>query len=382
MNKKYGLSDLSGMLKPLAMFFVLLVIWVIFHIVTDGTFLSVRNISNLFRQMAVVGVLSIGMTICLIGGNFDLSVASIAGFTGAVSAVLVVKFSVNPLLAILAAVAAGTLIGFWNGMWIAYAHVPAFIVTLGSQLIFKGCLLLICNGQSIAVRDELFLVLGQGYMPIAFGTIVCVVGVAVWILLDVRRVKQQKKLQITEGIKQIDIAGWIAAAVLVGIFITAMNAYKGIPIPVFVLLILVVLFSLLLGKTRFGRYVYAIGGNARSARLSGINGAKVTLMIFSLVGTLSGIAGILTTTRLAAATQNAALGMELDAIAASVIGGVSLAGGSGKIANSILGALVMASLTNGMSLLDINSDIQFIVRGLILIVAVWFDVRMRKDSGR
>ena len=160
MNKKNGLSDLSVILKPLAMFLVLLVIWVIFHIVTDGTFLSVRNISNLFRQMAVVGVLSIGMTICLIGGNFDLSVASITGFTGAVCAVLVAKFSVNPLLAIGAAVLTGALIGFWNGVWIAYAGVPAFIVTLGSQLIFKGCLLLICNGQSIAVRDELFLTLG------------------------------------------------------------------------------------------------------------------------------------------------------------------------------------------------------------------------------
>ena len=381
MNKKNGLSDLSVILKPLAMFLVLLVIWVIFHIVTDGTFLSVRNISNLFRQMAVVGVLSIGMTICLIGGNFDLSVASIAGFTGAVCAVLVAKFSVNPLLAIGAAVLTGALIGFWNGVWIAYAGVPAFIVTLGSQLIFKGCLLLICNGQSIAVRDELFLTLGQGYMPILLGTVVCVAGAGIYIVLDIRRMKQQKKLHVIESIGGTDIARWAMTAVIVGVFIMAMNCYKGIPIPVFVLLLLVVGFSFLLGKTKFGRHVYAIGGNARSARLSGINGARVTLMIFSLVGMLSGIAGVLTTTRLAAATQNAALGMELDAIAASVIGGVSLAGGSGKIANSILGALVMASLTNGMSLLDINSDIQFIVRGLILIIAVWVDVRMRKDNG-
>lgn len=381
MKKKNGLSDLSVILKPLAMFLVLLVIWVIFHIVTDGTFLSVRNISNLFRQMAVVGVLSIGMTICLIGGNFDLSVASIAGFTGAVCAVLVARFSVHPLLAIGTAVLAGTLIGFWNGIWIAYAGVPAFIVTLGSQLIFKGCLLLICNGQSIAVRDDMFLALGQGYMPIPFGTAVCMAGLAVYVILDIRRMKLQQRLHVIDSIGGADMARWVMAAVLVSVFIVAMNRYKGIPIPVFVLLLLVVAFSLLLGKTKFGRHVYAVGGNARSARLSGINGARVTLAIFSLVGTLSGIAGVLTTTRLAAATQNAALGMELDAIAASVIGGVSLSGGSGKIANSILGALVMASLTNGMSLLDINSDIQFIVRGLILIIAVWFDVRMRKDNG-
>lgn len=382
MNRKHALSGISSTLKPLAMFLVLLVIWVIFHIVTDGTFLSVRNISNLFRQTAVVGVLSIGMTICLIGGNFDLSVASIAGFTGAVSAVLVARYSMNPVLAIIMAVAAGALIGFWNGMWIAYAHVPAFIVTLGSQLIFKGCLLLICNGQSIAVRDDLFLTLGQGYVPMMFGTVMCLFGAVLYLFLDMHRVRRQKELQVLGAAGKGSIARWTGVAAVVGVFVVIMNAYRGIPIPVFVLLFLVITFSLLLGKTKFGRHVYAIGGNAKSARLSGINGAKVTLVVFSLVGTLSGIAGILTTTRLAAATQNAALGMELDAIAASVIGGVSLAGGSGKIANSILGALVMASLTNGMSLLDINSDIQFIVRGLILIIAVWVDVRMRKDSGQ
>lgn len=380
MNTSNDIKKLGRSLKPFAMILILAVIWIAFHIVTDGTFLSVRNISNLFRQMAVVGVLSIGMTICLIAGNFDLSVASIAGFTGAVSAVLVSRLGINPLLAILISVLLGTAIGLWNGLWIAFAGVPAFIVTLGSQLIFKGGLLLTCDGQSIAVRDELFLTIGQGYVPMVIGTLACVAGVILFILFDLRKRKKQRELSILTTSKKSAVIKYIAAVVVVGAFITVMNLFKGIPIPVFLLLFLILLFSFVMTKTKLGRHIYATGGNPKASRLSGINNAKVTLLVFSLMGTLAGVAGVLTTTRLAAATPNAATGMELDAIAASVIGGVSLAGGSGKIANSIIGALVMASLTNGISLLNINSDIQFIVRGLILIVAVWFDVKMRKPN--
>lgn len=382
MNKAKQFSDASRMMRQFAMILVLAVLWVAFHFLTEGTFLSMRNISNLFRQTAVVGVLSVGMAVCLIGGNFDLSVASTAGFIGAVAAVLIARAGMGSTPAILLSLLCGTLIGFWNGAWIAFAKVPAFIVTLGSQLIFKGLLLLICNGQSIAVRDELFLQMGQGYVPIALGTGVCVLGAALYILLDVRSDRQKRKLGLPPSPPLAAVLRYAAAVAVVGAFVAAMNLYKGIPIPVFILLAIVVAVGVLMRSTRFGRHVYAVGGNARAAQLSGLNNAAITMAVFVLMGLLASIAGVLMTMRLAAATPSAATGMELDAIAASVIGGVSLAGGSGSVANSIIGALVMASLTNGMSLLNINSDAQFVVRGLILILAVWFDVCMRRAKNR
>lgn len=370
-------------LRSYAMIIALIVICIAFQMITKGTFLSIRNLSNLFRQTAVVGVLSIGMTLCLIAGNFDLSVGAVTGFLGAMAAYLVTNAHLDNGVAVLLTLLLGGVIGCWNGMWIAYAQVPAFIVTLGSSLIFKGALFIVTQGTTIPVRDSLFMLLGQSYLTAATGYVFCALALALFIGMDARskaayrRIFPERTISIR---KQVGV--YIFVGLLLGVFSFVMNLYEGIPVAVFLLLCLVALFSFILSKTRFGRKLYAVGGNPSAARLSGINNANVTLIAFVVMGILAGVAGVLTTARLAAATPGAALGMELDAVASSVIGGVSLAGGRGKVSNSLIGALVMASLTNGMSLLNINSDIQYIVKGLILILAVWFDVRMRVASSK
>jgi D-xylose transport system permease protein len=384
-GEKDKLLVIKKYLQSYAMVIALLIIWLIFEIITGGTFLGIRNISNLFRQMVVVSVLSLGMAICLIAGNFDLSVGSVTGFLGAVAAYLVTNATMNSALAVIIAILIGGVIGCWNGMWVAYGKVPAFIATLGSSLIFKGGLFFVTQGTTIPVNDALFFTLGQEYVSKYLGYIICVGAVVVYIIVDVINksargrymVKQQKLAAKSHVIQSVKYA---IVVIIVGMFAFIMNSYEGIPISVLLMLILVFGFAFILSKTRFGRHVYAVGGNPRASQFSGINNSRTVLLTFTIMGLLTGLAGVLTTARLSAATPAAGIGLELDAVAASVIGGVSLFGGSGKVTNSIIGALVMASLTNGMSLLNMNSDLQYIVKGMILILAVWFDVGIRKPK--
>ncbi|MBD5550356.1 MAG: sugar ABC transporter permease [Lachnospiraceae bacterium] len=376
--KKFCTRDnISKYIRSYTIILATLIIWGVFQFLTKGTFLSIRNVSNLFRQMAVVGVLSIGMTVCLIAGNFDLSVGSVTGFLGAVSAYLITNMGLSPIISVIVAVIVGMVIGFWNGFWIAYQKVPAFIVTLGSSLIFKGGIFIITQGTTIPVREDFYLALGQKYISIPFGYFCVVAGVVLYIIQDLKKRKDMEEVlgqstPIIHHILKYCLVGMVSFG-----FVLVMNLYEGIPIAVFIMFILLIILSFMLSKTSFGKRVYAVGGNSRASMMSGINNARISMITFVIMGGIAGLAGVLQTARLAAATPGAASGMELDAIASSVIGGVSLAGGSGKVYYAIVGGLVMASLSNGMSLLNVNSDVQYIVKGLILIIAVWFDVRIR-----
>ena len=376
--KKFCTRDnISKYIRSYTIILATLIIWGVFQFLTKGTFLSIRNVSNLFRQMAVVGVLSIGMTVCLIAGNFDLSVGSVTGFLGAVSAYLITNMGLSPIISVIVAVIVGMVIGFWNGFWIAYQKVPAFIVTLGSSLIFKGGIFIITQGTTIPVREDFYLALGQKYISIPFGYFCVVAGVVLYIIQDLKKRKDMEEVlgqstPIIHHILKYCLVGMVSFG-----FVLVMNLYEGIPIAVFIMFILLIILSFMLSKTSFGKRVYAVGGNSRASMMSGINNARISMITFVIMGGIAGLAGVLQTARLAAVTPGAASGMELDAIASSVIGGVSLAGGSGKIYYAIVGGLVMASLSNGMSLLNVNSDVQYIVKGLILIIAVWFDVRIR-----
>lgn len=380
MNQTRTSAKLSQFLRSYAMIIALAGIWIAFQIITEGTFLSIRNISNLFRQMAVVGILAVGMTVCLIAGNFDLSAGNVTGFLGAVSAFMITQKSMSPIVAIIAAILIGAVIGLWNGLWVAYAKIPAFIATLGSSLIFKGGLFIITQGTTIPVRSDLFLALGQQYIDKTISYIFGVLVFAFYVGFDIKRSLALKTILGSFQPMRKQILRYVLIGVTYGTFLVVLNSYEGVPVAVLVLLLLTAVISFVLKRTKFGREVYAVGGNERAAKMSGINNAKVTLLTFVIMGAFAGVAGVTQTARLAAATPGAASGMELDAIASSVIGGVSLAGGSGKVINSLIGALVMASLTNGMSLLNVNSDVQYIVKGLILMLAVWFDVKMRKTN--
>lgn len=376
-KKFYEKDNISKYIRSYTIILATLIIWGVFQFLTKGTFLSIRNISNLFRQMAVVGVLSIGMTVCLIAGNFDLSVGSVTGFLGAVSAYLIANMGLSPVMSVVVVVIVGTVIGFWNGFWIAYQKVPAFIVTLGSSLIFKGGIFIVTQGTTIPVRDDFYLALGQKYISIPFGYFCVVAGIVLYIIQDLKKRKDMEEVLGQSSPLINHILKYCLAGIVSFGFVLVMNLYEGIPIAVFIMFILLIILSFMLSKTCFGKRVYAVGGNSRASMMSGINNARISMITFVIMGAIAGLAGVLQTARLAAATPGAASGMELDAIASSVIGGVSLAGGSGKVYYAIVGALVMASLSNGMSLLNVNSDVQYIVKGLILIIAVWFDVRVR-----
>lgn len=357
----------------------ILFIAIIFGFFTGGDFLTSRNLTNLFTQMAVIAVLSIGMTLVIVSGHIDLSVGSLAGLAGGVAAILQVWFGWNTAAVVLMAVLAGGVLGLWQGWWVAYRGVPAFIVTLGGMLIFRGILLGISQGQTIAPLQDGFKWIGQSYVPYVAGYALGIVMVIFLFLSTMRRRKRRRELNlaIQPGIQEYGKTTLYSLIIL--LFAYVMNRYYGVPIPMLIVLLLALLFVFISMKTSFGRFIYAIGGNREAAQLSGIGIRRHVLSVFVLMGALAGIAGVIMTARLNAATVNAGEMYELDAIAACVIGGTSLMGGRGHVVGAILGALIMASIDNGMTMMNIETFWQFIVKGLILITAVWIDISSKTD---
>lgn len=367
-------------LQAYTLIIALVGIGLIFTFLTGGEFVSPRNISNLFNQMSVISVLAVGMTLIIVAGHIDLSVGSIAGLAGGIAAILQVWFGWNTILVVLVAIFVGAILGMWQGWWVAYRAVPAFIVTLGGQLIFRGVLIGISKGRTIAPLDDSFRSISNTYLPYTIGYVLAVVGVMILIALKVRDRKKRNALELQLASAFIDYGKLFIYAS--GIFTVTfmLNLYYGVPTPMLIVVMLGILFVFVSNQTSFGRFVYAIGGNEEAAALSGINIKKNTLYVFILMGALSGLAGVMLTSRLNAATVSAGNMYELDAIAACVIGGASLSGGKGKIVGAIIGALIMASIDNGMSMMNIETFWQYIVKGLILIIAVWIDISNKKQS--
>lgn len=366
--------------KTYTMILALVSIWLIFSVATNGDFLTARNLSNLFRQMSITGILSIGMVFIIITGHIDLSAGSLMGLLGGVVAILNVWFKFDGVVAIGITLLAGLAIGLFNGWLVAYKKIPAFIVTLGGLLVFRGILVGMTKGTTVASLGPEIKFLGNAYLIDAIGIAlgVVAVGAIVYTMLNGRKLRMQYGLAITP--MSVELVKIIFAAVLIGLIITILNSYQGFPVPVLILAVLAVIFSYILTKTVFGRRVYAIGGNGEAAKLCGINVPKMTLTLFAMHGLLVAIAGILLTSRLNAASVAAGQNAEMDAIAACVIGGASLAGGVGSVGGAIVGALVMSSLDNGMSMLNIETFWQYIVKGSILVIAVWFDIATKNKK--
>jgi D-xylose transport system permease protein len=367
-------------LRSYTMLIALAVIAIFFQFATEGTFLTPRNMSILFRQMSITGIITVGMVLLIISGNFDLSVGSLAALTGGIAAVLQVWYGWSTPAAICAGIAVGLVMELWQGFWVAYRKVPSFIVTLGGMMIFRGIYLVITDGITITPLFKSFTILAQGFVPATLGVIGGVIGMVAYSLAVIRSNLTRKKY----GFK-LDSPARLALKIVIGcgliaVFIMSMNNYLGIPIPVVVVLALALIFWFISTRSPFGRNLYAVGGNADASRFSGINVEKNTLIMFVIMGALSAISGILLTARLDGATASAGTMFEMDAIAACVIGGTSLSGGQGSIFAAMVGALIMASLDNGMSLMNTSSYYQFIVKGLVLIIAVWFDVSTRKGK--
>lgn len=361
-------------IKTYTMILALVSIWVIFMMTTDGDFVTPRNLSNLFRQMSITGILAIGMVFVIIAGHIDLSVGSLMGLLGGVMAILNVWFELDGITTMGLTLLMGGLIGMFNGWLIAYKKIPAFIVTLGGMLVFRGILIGITRGTTVASLDSSLRLVGNAYLNQSVSLLLA--GIAV--ILSLIKLLGRRKRWLQHGLTVP--AGWVEivkmgfVALLIGLLVILLNTYQGLPVPVFILIMAGVLFSHVLTQTVFGRRVYAIGGNAEAAKLSGINVTKMTMNIFVINGILVAIAGILLCSRLNAASVAAGQNAEMDAIAACVIGGASLMGGIGSVTGALVGALVMASLDNGMSMLNIETFWQYIVKGAILVVAVWVDI--------
>ncbi|WP_324769635.1 sugar ABC transporter permease [Pokkaliibacter plantistimulans] len=373
-------SLLQRHLQLLVMVLALLLIAVVFSITTDGSYLSARNVSNLLRQTAITGILAIGMVFVIVSAEIDLSVGSMMGLLGGIAAILDVWFGWPLPFTIVLTLAAGLLLGLWNGWWVAYRKVPSFIVTLAGMLAFRGILIGITEGSTVAPTSSTMGLIGQSYLPDAAS--VAVLAVAALVILGWRRyqrgLRQQLQLPTPAISREMMQVGAVLLLVLAGVLL--LNSYRGVPTPVLLLIVLMLAGGFVARKTLFGRHVYAIGGNLDASRLSGIDVARTKLTVFALNGVLVGVAALILCSRLGAGSPSAGNFAELDAIAACVIGGTSLAGGVGSIYRAVLGALIMSSLDNGMSMMDVPTFWQYIVKGAILLLAVWMDSATRRRA--
>lgn len=377
--------------RTTGMFLALGGIWIALDLATDGVFLSARNLYNLAVQSSAVGVMAMGMVLVIVSRHIDLSVGSVLGFTGMVVAALQVEAGWAWPLGAGLGLGLGAAIGAWQGYWIAYRGVPAFVVTLAGLLVFRGAAWLVTDGRTVAPLDPAFQRLGGG-LEGSIGTAwswtlgalaVAAVGAWLWRARSGRRAYGVPMRP--RWAELLSFTLWCAG---IASFVAVMNAYpqprseigRGIPVPVLILIGVAIGMSLLARRTRFGRYVFALGGSPVAAALAGIDVRRVTLKVFALMGLLCGVSAILTTARLGAGANSMGTLAELNVIAAAVIGGTSLAGGAGTIVGAILGAVVMQSLENGMVLLGVSSAARQVAIGLTLIAAVWLDSVYRRSA--
>jgi putative multiple sugar transport system permease protein len=374
----------SGMVVALAAIVLLFQIW------TGGILLKPLNVTNIIQQNGYILVLAIGMVIVIISGHIDLSVGSIAGFIGAMSGVLMVRNDMPWLLAVGVCVAMGALIGAWQGFWIAYVGIPSFIVTLGGMLVFRGATQYLLQGQSLAPLPHGLEQVSSGFLP-ELGTnavyhwptvILGVVIIVAALVVQVRRRRSQRRYGQQVSRTALFVAKCAAIVAALAAVTLLLASYRGVPIVGIILVVLTIVYAFVMRNTVPGRQVYAVGGNSAAARLSGIRNQRVTLLVFVNMGVLAAVAGLLFAARLNSATPQAGINFELEAIAAAFIGGASSSGGVGTVFGAIVGGLVLGVLNNGMSILGIGSDVQQVIKGLVLLAAVGFDVYNKRRGGR
>jgi D-xylose transport system permease protein len=381
-------KQIQANLQTYGLIAALILITIFFAVLTNGTFLGVRNFSNLFRQMTVTAFLSVGMVLVIVTGNIDLSVGKLAGFVSVVVAVfqstiwpqvLPNQELLTTILSVVIALGVGLLVGVIQGYIIAYLRVPAFIVTLGGLWVFTSLILIVTQGKSIPANEPIFSQIAQGYLPDFLGWIIAAL-VVVFLMFNMISSRQRKaKYGFALAPIYLDLAKAIGFSAIVVIYVAMVNSYNGVQYPVLLLAVVAIIVTYVSNNTRFGRYAYAIGGNREAARLSGVNIRRNIFTIFVLMGFLCGIAGVVLASYVGFGTTAAGQGYELDAIAACILGGTSTLGGEGTIVGAMVGALIMASLTNGLQLLNSPTEWQYLIKGAVLIFAVYTDVRLRRN---
>ncbi len=367
-------------LQVFVMLAAIVVIMLFFTFTTEGSYLSARNISNLLRQTAITGILAVGMVFVIISAEIDLSVGSMMGLLGGAAAIFDVWLGWPLPLTIAVTLVLGLLLGAWNGWWVAYRKVPSFIVTLAGMLAFRGILIGVTNGTTVSPTSPAMSQIGQSYLPGGVGFGIGFISLLLFIAWQWRRRGNRQRLGLSVPTRTGDMTRQAITAVVVLGAIYLLNDYRGVPTPVLILVALMLGGLFMASRTAFGRRVYAIGGNIDAARLSGVNVERTKLAVFAINGLMVAIAGLILSSRLGAGSPSAGNIAELDAIAACVIGGTSLAGGVGSVAGAVMGAFIMASLDNGMSMLDVPTFWQYIVKGAILLLAVWMDTATKKRA--
>lgn len=378
-------------IRQYAMLIVLVFIIFLFEGLTGGILLKPQNVTNLILQNSYVIILAIGMVLCILtGGNIDLSVGSIVALIGALIGTLLVVVKLPLIWTIIIALLAGLLIGMWQGFWIAYIRIPAFIVTLAGMLLFRGMTLIILQGKTIAPLPESSLAISSGFIPDflnVFGAkinvttiIVGLIISAIYLFIELKNRKNRRKYDFENISIPFFILKVAAILFVINIFSYWLASYKGIPIILVLLAALILIYSFITTNTVPGRYIYALGGNEKAAKLSGINTNKVLFWVYVNMSVLAALTGFVFTARLQAATPTAGVNFELDAIASCFIGGASATGGYGTVVGTIIGAFVMGFLNNGMSIMGVGSDWQQAIKGFVLLMAVAFDVISKSKS--
>lgn len=373
--------------RQYGMVIALVAIVVLFEVLTGGLLLTPLNITNLIMQNSYVLILAIGMMMVIITGHIDLSVGSVVAFTGAVSAVMLTSWGLPTPVVVPLALLLGALIGAWQGFWVAYVRVPAFIVTLAGMLVFRGATLAVLGGESIAPLPESLRTMASGFLPgpealgLHLPTLVLGAGGAaalVWIQWRQRARSRSHGLPVSSSGAAVAVSA--VHVVVIMVFAHVLAGYNGLPLVGLMLIALIVGYAFLMRSTTAGRRVYAVGGSEQAAALSGIATQRTTFWVFVNMGTLSALAGLVFTARLNSATPGAGTMFELDAIAAAFIGGASAGGGVGTVVGAVIGALVMGVLNNGMSLIGLGVDWQQLIKGLVLLLAVAFDVHNKRRA--
>ena len=380
-------SKLKGNLKQYTMLIALVVIIVLFNILTEGRLLKPMNVSNIVFQNAYVVILAIGMLLCILtGGNIDLAVGSVVALISAFAGQMIIVWHWNVYLSIVLALVMGILVGAWQGFWIAYVRIPSFIVTLSGQLVFRGITLLILNGMTLSPFPDSYLMFSTGFIAkeakmVLLGVnvnIVCLItGVAVALIFCISQIinnrsRKRKGYETDTGLA-LAIKMVIISIALIWFF-TLLAQYQGIPSVLVILGILLVVYTFFTTKTVIGRHIYALGGNEKAARLSGVKTNHLMFFAYVNMGFLAAVGGLVFAARLNSASPVTGAGFELDAIGACFIGGASAYGGIGTVGGTLIGALIMGMLNNGMSIMGISSNTQQVVKGLVLLGAVAFDV--------
>jgi putative multiple sugar transport system permease protein len=381
-------SYLKSHMRDYGMLIALVVIMGMFQFLTDGILMRPVNLTNLFLQNSYIIIMAIGMLLVIVAGHIDLSVGSVAGFIGALAAVMAVNYDLPTIIVVPVCLIVGLIIGGLQGYWIAYWKIPAFIVTLAGMLVFRGLTLALLEGQSIGPFPESFQLLSTGFVPDVFGVgrpnvtalVLGVLAASAIVFLAAR----SRFRALKYGIQDEPFSFFIVKNALIAVAIIylsyMLSTYRGLPNVLMIMAVLIAIYTFLTNSTTIGRRIYALGGNVKAAKLSGINTERLTFLTFANMGMLAALAGLIFAARLNTATPKAGFAMELDVIAAVFIGGASMSGGVGKIIGAVIGAFIMGVMNNGMSILGIGIDWQQVIKGLVLLAAVIFDVYNKQKA--